>query len=86
MKLKEQGIIEASSGMVNVPHSLGYVPQVLAWAEVENSGYVAYVDSYLPPQFLVETAVLTVSKNVVYFNRYNNKPTKYYYRIYYDEA
>lgn len=86
LKLKEQGMITADSGQVNIAHSLGYAPQVLAWSEVENSGYVSYVDSYMPPNFFVDNPAINVTKNLVTFDRYNNRSTKYYYRIYYDEA
>lgn len=88
LKLKEQGIIEANSGQVSVTHALGYVPQVLAWGEVENSGYVGYVDAYLAPRISPRTAIgiVKATKNLVYFNRFGSRPTKFYYRIYYDEA
>lgn len=85
LKLKEQGTIEADTGTVNVAHALGYVPQVLAWAEVGNSGNIGYVDSYIPP-YLTQENPVRVTSSQVYFDKYRNTTTKYYYRIYYDEA
>ena len=86
LKLKQQGTIEADVSTVSITHALGYVPQVLAWAEVNNSGHLGYVDSYIPPWLNYRQTPLKVTKNIVYFERFNNQPTKYYYRIYYDEA
>lgn len=85
LKLMEQNTADADYGQVTIPHKLGYIPQVLAWVEKSNNGQIFYVDS-ATGDFLSADELVKVTTSNVYLNRINSDPTRYYYRIYYDEA
>ena len=69
-----------------INHNLGYIPQVLAWAESSN-GYITPIENntwYNP--ILNQPNGIAVSTSSVTFKYSGYGANKIHYRIYYDEA